>query len=156
LLWLGPRWGALQVRRLLLALCLPNARSDPHKIPHTLQIATIMFLPSSRPSSVTRSTFSLLLLSMDVLSFRDLQLTSHRFWARKTTYELAFFPLSDLHNIVSSIQSYRSVFAKFRVTFGEDTLLHQVCHCLDKGKWAHSKHLRKCRYCSETLYLNSV
>jgi hypothetical protein len=111
-----------------------------------------MFLPTSRRSSVTRTTLSLFLLSKDVLSVRDLQLRSHRFGARKTNYELVFFPLSALHNIVSSIKSFRSIFDKFRAPFGADTLLFQVCHCLDRGEWAHSKHLRKSRYCSETLY----
>ena len=138
------------MRRLLHAFCPPNARSDPNKISHMLQIATIMFLPSSRTSSVTRTTLPLYLLLKDVLSVRDLQLKSHRFGARKNTYEFVFFPLSALHNIVSSIQSFRSIFAQFRATFGADTLLFQVCHCPDRGEWAHSKHLRKSRYCSET------
>lgn len=121
-------------RGLLLAFCPPNARSDPNKIPHTLQIATIMFLPAPRTRSVTRTTLPLFLLSKDVLSVQDLQMRSHRFGARKTTYEPAFSPLSALRNIVSSIQSFRSIFAKFRATFGADTQLFQVCHCLDKGE----------------------
>ena len=153
LLWLGPRWRALQMRRLLFAFCPP--KSDSNKIPQTLQIATIR-LPSSRTSSVTRTTLPLFLQSKDVLGVRDLQLRSHRFGARKTTYEHAFFPSSALHNIVSSIQSFRGIFAKFRATSGADTLLFQVCDCLHGEEWAQSKHLRKSRYCSETLPLISV
>ena len=143
------------MRRLLFTFFSPNARSDPNKIPHTLQIAT-MFLLSPRTRSVTRTTLLLFLLLKDVLSVRDLRLRSHRVGAWKTTYEPAFSPLSALHHTVSSIQRFRNIFTKSRATFGADTLLFQVCHCLDKGELVHSKHLEKSRYCSEILCLISV
>ena len=133
LLWLGPTRRALHMRRLLLAFCPPNARPYPNKSPHMLQISTIMFLPSPRTHSVTPTTYTLFLQSKHVLRVPNLQLRSHRLGSRKTTYEPAFFPLSALHNIVSSIQSTRIILAKFRATFVADTLLLQVCHCLDKG-----------------------
>jgi len=91
------------MRQVLLAFCPPNARSDPNKIPHMLQIATIMFLLSPRTRSVTRTTLPLFLLSKDVLSVRNLQLRSQSFGARKTTYELGRFS----HCLLSTTQFHQ-------------------------------------------------
>ena len=104
---------------------------DPDNIPNMLQTARILILLFSSARSVTRSTFSSLLLSMHVLSVPDLRLRAHRF--------STLFPSSSLQKILST-HNFRSICLKFKATSGTDKLFFQVRHFPGKPKLQREQH----------------